>query len=108
VAVAIDRKRRSRKKQTPEERRAVIARMLTHPVRVKILDLLTEKGKPMSPKQLAEACELPLANIAYHVGLLDKAGFIVLRRREPRRGAVEHFYGLDKKGRDLHSVMNGW
>lgn len=66
------------------------ARAVSNPLRVK---LLTQMGRKVSsPSELADALELPLANVSYHMRLLRKLGAITLDRTEPRRGATEHFY----------------
>jgi DNA-binding transcriptional ArsR family regulator len=99
---------RRKKVETLEERRAVIAKMLTHPLRAQILTLLNENEKPMSPSQLTEATGAPLGNVSYHVRQLLGAKFIVLKRTKQRRGAVEHFYAVTDKGTNLLSIIADW
>jgi DNA-binding transcriptional ArsR family regulator len=107
MAVAT-RKRKATKVETLEERRAVIAKMLTHPLRLQVLRLLDESEKPMSPSMLAEKLDAPLGNVSYHVRQLLAAKFISLKSRRQRRGAVEHFYGLEEKATDLLSLIADW
>jgi DNA-binding transcriptional ArsR family regulator len=101
---------RSRKKkvETLEERRAVIAKMLTHPLRLRVLQLLSESEKPMSPSMLADKLEAPLGNVSYHVRQLLAAKFIVLKTTKQRRGAVEHLYALTDKGKGLLELTADW
>lgn len=79
-----------------------------HPVRFKILHYLTEYEK-LSPKDcvvvLAERNETnddgdpwPLGTVSYHVRTLKEVGLIRAKGTVPRRGAVEHYYGLSKLG----------
>jgi hypothetical protein len=72
---------------------------LAHPVRLRILDVLSEE--PMSPVRFLDAGLSPiefdkrergLSYIAYHFRELEKAECIELIERNPRRGATEHVY----------------
>ena len=72
---------------------------LAHPVRLRILDVLSEEA--MSPVRFLDAGLSPiefdkrergLSYIAYHFRELEKAGCIELIARNPRRGATEHVY----------------
>lgn len=68
-----------------------LARAETHHDRLRILEAL-ERGKPMSPKELATLVGLPLGNTAYHVRQLFAAGFLVVDHTIQRRGARQTFY----------------
>jgi DNA-binding transcriptional ArsR family regulator len=70
---------------------AEIARVLTHPLRPRILELLAVRGEA-SPNEMAAELGVPLGTLSYHTRLLRDLGWIELVRTEPRRGAVEHFY----------------
>jgi hypothetical protein len=70
---------------------AQLARVLTHPLRPRIIELLTARGEA-SPNQIATELGEPLGRVSYHTRLLRSYGWIELVRTEPRRGAVEHFY----------------
>lgn len=50
-----------------------------------------EKGY-MSPNELHRALGEPLGNVSYHVKALVEYGCLELKKTEPRRGAVEHYY----------------
>lgn len=68
--------------------------VLSHPVRVKALRLIMDSAEPVSPKQITVALKEKLPNVSYHVRMLLDAEVISQRSTRPRRGAVEHFYGL--------------
>ena len=70
---------------------AQIARVLSHPLRPRILQILAIRGEA-SPNEIAAELEVPLGTLSYHTRLLRDAGWIELVREVPRRGAVEHFY----------------
>ena len=70
---------------------AQIARVLSHPLRPRILDILTARGEA-SPNEIASELGVPLGTLSYHTRLLRDYGWIELVREVPRRGAVEHFY----------------
>lgn len=63
---------------------------LSHPLRVHILDALTEAVA--SPSDLAREVGLSVNYVAYHVNELQKLGYLELIKTEPRRGTVEHYY----------------
>ena len=70
---------------------AQIARVLSHPLRPRILQVLTIRGEA-SPNEIAAELGVPLGTLSYHTRLLRDFGWIELVREVPRRGAVEHFY----------------
>jgi DNA-binding transcriptional ArsR family regulator len=87
-----------------------LAKVLSHPLRVRILRAL-EDGTA-SPNQIARRLDAPLPNVSYHVRALERAGLIVLEKTEPRRGAVEHYYKSagrmrvsDKAWRDVPAIV---
>jgi hypothetical protein len=84
-----------------------IARKEMHPLRLRILEhlLLGEPGAVASPNELSKELDAPLGNVSYHVGKLHEQGLLELVKTEPRRGAVEHFYGATPiaSGRGGHS-----
>lgn len=78
----------------PESHDAVDARVvkaLSHPTRVRILELLQQR-ELASPVELAGELEIPLGTVSYHVRRLEQLGFIELATRTQRRGAIEHHY----------------
>jgi len=67
-----------------------LVRALSHPLRVQILELLTDRVA--SPNWLSEQLDASLSHVAYHTRALDKCGCLVLVKTAQRRGATEHFY----------------
>jgi DNA-binding transcriptional ArsR family regulator len=70
---------------------AQVARILSHPLRPRILQILAVRGEA-SPNEIAAELDVPLGTLSYHTRLLRDSGWIELVREVPRRGAVEHFY----------------
>jgi DNA-binding transcriptional ArsR family regulator len=68
---------------------------LSHPLRVHILDVLSERVA--SPSDLAREAGLNVNYVAYHVKELEKIGFLELVKTEPRRGTIEHYYRARRK-----------
>jgi DNA-binding transcriptional ArsR family regulator len=68
-----------------------LAKALSHPLRQRILQRLSDGGVA-SPSELAAALGERLGNVSYHVGILRELGYVELVRTEPHRGALEHFY----------------
>jgi len=67
-----------------------LVRSLAHPLRVQILELLTDHVA--SPNLLAGELEAGLSDVAYHTRALDRYGALELVDTAQRRGATEHFY----------------
>ena len=57
---------------------AEICGALAHPVRLEILDLLSEKEQ--NSGQLLEVLKIPKANLSQHLSVLKEAGLIKARR----------------------------
>jgi DNA-binding transcriptional ArsR family regulator len=74
-----------------------LAKALAHPLRTRILASL--EGRTASPSELADELDASLGVVSYHVRRLEALGFLKLVRREPRRGAVEHYYTATGKPR---------
>ncbi|ADB50391.1 winged helix-turn-helix domain-containing protein [Conexibacter woesei] len=70
-----------------------LARALAHPVRVRILGYLRERGAA-SPSELAKAWDVSINLLAYHFRRLHTLGLIRVSKRIQRRGAIEHRYSL--------------
>jgi DNA-binding transcriptional ArsR family regulator len=77
---------------------AALLRELGHPTRMAILQHVDAVGEA-SPRAFTGSHAASLATVAHHFRALARAGLIQLVRREPRRGAVEHFYALSDRGR---------
>ena len=63
---------------------------LAHPMRVQILEILSERVA--SPIELSAALGKSLSHVSYHTRTLDECGCLQLVGTEQRRGATEHFY----------------
>jgi DNA-binding transcriptional ArsR family regulator len=74
-----------------------LAKALAHPLRTRILAAL--EGRTASPRELADKLDAPLGVVSYHVRRLEALGFLKLVKREPRRGAVEHYYSATGRPR---------
>ena len=75
---------------------------LAHPTRLRVLGELRD-GDALSPRRLAERVTppTPLANVAHHVRELAARGIVDTAGTRPVRGALEHFYTLSPRGREL-------
>jgi DNA-binding transcriptional ArsR family regulator len=80
---------------------------LAHPTRLRILEALRD-GDALSPKQLTDRVAPPtsLANLAHHTRELAGLGAVDPAGTRPVRGAVEHFYRLSARGRELVELMD--
>jgi DNA-binding transcriptional ArsR family regulator len=67
-----------------------LVRALSHPLRVQILEVLTERVA--SPNWLSTRLGASLSHVAYHTRTLDKCGCLDLVDTAQKRGATEHFY----------------
>jgi DNA-binding transcriptional ArsR family regulator len=70
------------------DQRLVMA--VAHPLRIKILEALTDHIA--SPNAVAEKLDADLPSVAYHTRALGKLGALELVDTARRRGAIEHFY----------------
>src|SRR3954468_11498488 len=70
---------------------------MSHPLRVRILAMLTERVA--SPVELAEWLDASLGVVAYHVRTLHRLGMIDLVKETRVRGAVEHHYRAKERPR---------
>jgi DNA-binding transcriptional ArsR family regulator len=67
-----------------------LVRALAHPLRVRILEVLTERVA--SPNLIAVELGIGLSHVAYHTRTLDRCGCLELVETAQRRGATEHYY----------------
>lgn len=67
-----------------------LVRAISHPLRVQILEILSERVA--SPNDLSEELGVELTHVAYHTRTLDRCGCLELVDTAKRRGATEHFY----------------
>lgn len=78
------------KEPFPEAIDQRLVRSLAHPLRIQILELLTDHVA--SPNVLAGQLDAGLSDVAYHTRALDRYGALELVDTAQRRGATEHFY----------------
>lgn len=78
------------KENRPEPIDQRLVRALAHPVRIQILEILSERVA--SPNMIAAELETGLSHVAYHTRALDRCGCLELVQTAQRRGATEHFY----------------
>ncbi len=76
--------------QQPEMIDQRLVKAIAHPLRVRILEVLSDRVS--SPNQISETLETGLTDVAYHTRALDKCGCLHLVDTAQRRGATEHFY----------------
>lgn len=69
-----------------------LVRALSHPIRVNILEAL--QGRVASPSELAKEMDESLGVVSYHTNTLVECGCLELVNTKPRRGALEHFFGV--------------
>lgn len=77
----------------PERPEAIDQRLvkaLAHPLRIQILEVLTERVA--SPNLIASELDIGLSHVAYHTRTLDRCGCLELVETAQRRGATEHYY----------------
>jgi DNA-binding transcriptional ArsR family regulator len=86
------------------QRATSLGKALAHPVRVEVLERLAAT-EPLGPTDLAEAMDIALSTMSYHVNLLAELGVVELTGTAPRRGALAHFYALTATGRALVGVI---
>lgn len=83
----------------PMARSIEMAKVLSHPLRVAILDRYNEQPR-WSANQLSKDLEQPLGTVSYHMkklreALVGKKHLLVKCGQRPRRGAVETFYRVN-------------
>lgn len=78
------------KRDRPEVIDQRLIRALAHPLRIRILEALSERVA--SPIRLSDDLDAGLSHVAYHTRALDKCGCLELVDTAQRRGATEHFY----------------
>jgi DNA-binding transcriptional ArsR family regulator len=64
---------------------------LQHTLRRRILREMLGR-ESISPREVADALELPLSNVSYHVRMLAECGVVSLVGTRQVRGSVQHFY----------------
>jgi DNA-binding transcriptional ArsR family regulator len=80
-----------------------VVQAMAHPLRIRILRILTEKVA--SPKEIAKATGEAPGNVAYHARVLFDLGCTELVKTASRRGAREHFYRVKP---DAFTSLTKW
>jgi DNA-binding transcriptional ArsR family regulator len=68
-----------------------VLRAFGHPLRLRLLTVITELGEASSAV-LSRELDVPLSTVSHHVRILRDLGYLEPTRSEPRRGAVERYY----------------
>lgn len=80
----------------PDQGKASLAKLLSHPTRVQILAAAHRQA--ISPSEFARAHGQTVSSVAQHFKKLSVYGAIKLVREEPVRGSVKHMYVGTKRG----------
>lgn len=67
-----------------------LARAIAHPVRVKILSVLSHRI--ISPVEYSRESHVPLSTVSYHFRVLEKFDCAEVVDTAQRRGSTEHYY----------------
>lgn len=94
-------KKRSDRNKTIYEMQAEICSALASPVRLQILELLSDEEKTSS--QLLELIHIPKANMSQHLAVLKDAGIIQTRKE----GLYQYMSLALPKIRDACSIVKG-
>lgn len=92
MARAAEPNRRLAQRGIPRPKAAEWIRALNAPLRRRIMRALHDAGEARSPNELAEALDIPLSNVSYHVRVLKECHVLALTDTQQKRGSVEHFY----------------
>ncbi|MCD6639402.1 MAG: helix-turn-helix domain-containing protein [Nocardioides sp.] len=76
--------------ETTEAAEVTALRAVAHPVRLRMLSMLT--GEAMSAAEVARALDLTHANASYHLRVLHDAGELVVESEEKVRGGTARRY----------------
>ncbi|HEU4705993.1 MAG TPA: hypothetical protein VFS64_02265 [Solirubrobacterales bacterium] len=87
-------KRRAQRRaaRAQEDEQQVMAKVMSHPTRVRILMAMNTPRRRMSPKLFAEESGLPVSHCGYHFAELEDTDCIALVATRRRRGAIEHIF----------------
>src|SRR5690349_20736469 len=88
-----------------EDPNQALLRTLQHPFLQSLLRHAAEASTSVSPAELAEQTQEPLAAISYHVRVLVGVGAVELVAALPSRGSIEHLYRATALVRKTPSVL---
>jgi ArsR family transcriptional regulator, arsenate/arsenite/antimonite-responsive transcriptional repressor len=63
------------------DRLALVAKALSEPVRVRLLDVLRRSGEPVCQCELVPLFDVPQSTLSHHVNKLVDAGLVTVERR---------------------------
>ena len=63
------------------QRLALVAKAISEPVRVKLLDVLRRSGEPVCQCELVPLFDMPQSTLSHHVNKLVDAGLVTVERR---------------------------
>jgi ArsR family transcriptional regulator len=63
------------------DRLAALAKAISEPVRVKMLDVLRRSGEPVCQCELVPLFDMPQSTLSHHVNKLVDAGLVTVERR---------------------------
>lgn len=86
------KKASGKSKRSAGQHRADLIRAIDHPLRRRVLRILTEEGEPLSPAEIKRRLDMPLGAVSYQVRVLRNLNAVKLARSRQVRGALEHFY----------------
>lgn len=69
-------------------------KVLTDSKRIEILDIIRDKNRPMSAKEIAAELEIDPRNLYYHINLLEKHGILVVAETDIVNNIIEKKYHL--------------
>jgi DNA-binding transcriptional ArsR family regulator len=98
------RTNRGRRSTEPSRWAIRVGRALSHPERIRLLQLLAEG--PTSPSDGAAVTSASIGVLAYHMGELKAAGLIRVASARRVRGAIQHFYELTDDGRAVLMALD--
>jgi DNA-binding transcriptional ArsR family regulator len=78
--------------EVPRPKAAEWIKAINAPQRRRILRALHEAGEARSPNELAEAFDISVSHVSYHIKVLEECHALGLTDTQQKRGAVEHFY----------------
>lgn len=85
-----------------DRKKSIADRLATiqgHPLRRQIMQTAREahaQGRLVSPVGLHKQLKRSISHVSYHVAVLRGEGALELLETVPRRGAVEHLYGINE------------
>jgi len=95
-ATGADAGEKAARKSGASQRKATLAKLLSHPTRVQILAAAHRQA--ISPSEFARTHGSSTSSVAEHFRKLADYGAIKLVRMEPVRGSIKHMYVGTKRG----------